>query len=105
MSANFKLSVLGEQNGSIVMKAQSPLGSEFWYYFDKQTYLLSRKESFEDTPQGQVQITESYNEYKKIDGISVPAKVVEKNPYFEVRFDFNYKFNVDIDDNIFSPGQ
>jgi predicted Zn-dependent peptidase len=105
MSANYKLAVLGEQEGLIVMHAQSPLGSEFWYYFDKQTYLLSRKESYENTPQGQVQITELYNEYKKFDGISVPVKVTEKNPYFEVRFDFSYKFNVDIDDNIFSPRQ
>jgi zinc protease len=105
LSANYKLNILGEQEGFIVMHAQSPLGSEFWYYFDKQTYLLSRKESYENTPQGQVQITEFYNEYQKIDGISVPVKVIEKNPYFEVRFDFSYKFNVDMDDNIFSPGR
>jgi predicted Zn-dependent peptidase len=100
----YKCAVLGKQNGQIVMKAQNPRTKQVkTYYFNEKTYLISKIEWLEDTPQGKLAITTEYKDYKKINNINVPMKIVTSNPMFSLIFENQYKFNEDIDGSIFQP--
>ena len=102
----YKCEVLGKLNDQIVMKVQNPRTKQVkTYYFDAKTYLISKIEWLEDTPQGKLAITTEYTDYKKINNISVPMKITTSNPMFSMTFDNQYKFNEEIDDSVFQPAE
>lgn len=99
----FKCTVLGKQNGIILMKAVSPAGVESTYYYDAETYLIKKAETIEDTPQGPMPVTEYFKDYAKFDGIMMPGSVETVNPMFTIKVECKYKFNVPVDDGEFAP--
>jgi predicted Zn-dependent peptidase len=104
LEMGYKCEVLGKQNGQIVMKVINPnTKKEKTYYFDEKTFLISKIEWLEDTPQGKLFITTSYSDYKKVNNIMVPMKISTSNPMFSISFENKYTFNEEIDDGAFQP--
>jgi len=104
LEMGYKCEVLGKQNGQIVMKVINPnTKKEKTYYFDEKTFLISKIEWLEDTPQGKLFITTSYSDYKKVNNIMVPMKISTSNPMFSISFENKYTFNEEIDDSAFQP--
>jgi len=96
--------VLGKQRGQIIMKVVNPeTKKKKTYYYDEKTYLISKIESEEKTPQGNMVIQVTYSDYQTVDGIKVPGKMEMSNPMFSILFENSYKFNEVVDDRIFTP--
>lgn len=98
----YKLEVLGRQGGSIIMKSVSPLGQESTYFFDEKSYLLTKREAIENSPQGPIPLTTEFGDYQKFGNILMPVKVSETNPFFSINFNMSYELNPEIDDSIFN---
>ena len=99
----FQCTVLGLQNNQILMKVTTKAGKEETYYFNPQTYLVSKVESIEDTPQGPVPNTVEFLEYVTVDGVKLPKVLKSTNPMFTMKFESNYNVNPQVDDSIFVP--
>ncbi len=102
----YKCEVLGKQNGLIVMKVKNPRSNNVkTYYFDEDSYLLTKIEMHEKTPRGKMFITMSYSDYKEINNIKVPTKITTTNSMFTMTMDNKYKFNEEVDDSKFQPSK
>ena len=95
--------VLGKQRGQIIMKAISPRGFSSTYYFDENTFLISKIERTENYSGGTIPITETYKEYTDIEGMKMPKVIETITPIYTITTDHNYVLNVEIDDSKFNP--
>lgn len=99
----YKCDVLGVQGNNIVLKAQSPLGRILLYYFDKDTYLLTRTDTYVENNLNSFVITTEFSDYSDIQGFMFPNTVIEKSPYFTMRYEFNYIINPEFSETTFLP--
>lgn len=100
----FKCNVMGKQQGMIIMKAlNTETNKERTYYFDAETKLLSKFETIEKTPRGDMPIQNIFSDYIDLNGIKVPARTEIINPMFSISFVNTYTLNEELDDSLFAP--
>ncbi len=99
----YKCNVLGIQGNNIVLKAESPLSRKLYYYFDKDTYLLTKAETLVENNLNTFLITTEFINYDEFEGFLFPKSVIEKSPYFNIMYDFNYKINPEFNETTFLP--
>jgi zinc protease len=102
-SLGYKCEVLGKQEGSIILKAVSPKDQENIFYFDPQSFLLTKLEQTKDTPQGPIPSTIEFSDYITVNGIKLPKTIKSTNPMFTMSMDFRYIINQPLDDSLFAP--
>ncbi len=106
LTLGFKCKVLGKQNGMLVMEAANPeLNESKKYYYDEKTFLISKIEEMTEGPRGEMFVTTEYNDYKTINGITVPMKILSTNPMYSITSENTYKFNEEVDDSTFQPAE
>lgn len=100
---NYKLELVGEKDGMIKLKVTTNDGEKATYYFDKATYLITKIEKTEDSPQGPFEIVQVYSQYETINGIKYPLRVEVSSPFYSLDMDYVVHFNQEIDDSTFAP--
>ena len=103
LEMGYKCTVLGRQQGKILMKAMSPGGFESTYYFDEKTNLLDKIERIEQMPSGPIPITETIKTYIDINGIKLPGIIETVSPIYTFKVENRYTLNIEIDDTVFKP--
>jgi predicted Zn-dependent peptidase len=101
--SGFKLKVLGKINDYILLSAKNRFGEEYTYYFDADTYLLIKKETIVNGPNGNELWTEIYDDYQKFNQILLPKVVKNVSPSLNTKTTYIYQLNNSIDENIFKP--
>jgi len=96
-----KLTTLGEQSGKILVKAVMPSGKTQTYYFDAETNLLERYTEIVEAPNGNMEAEFTFMNYKKIGNILLPMNMEIDSPMFSNKIDYEYQFNVEVEDSIF----
>ena len=96
--------VLGKQKGFIVLKATKS-GLSTVYYFDENTYLLTKKESTDVTAEGVIPITETFSAWKEFAGVKFPTVGTTETPLYSIKYDSNYIINEMIEDAVFAPAK
>ncbi len=93
----YKCKVLGKLKDRIVMKAISPKGTEYLFYFNAETFLLEKSEQYDQAQGAKAVLEETYSNYKEFDGIKLPTRVTLENPFFTQTIDYTYQINPSID--------
>lgn len=93
----YKCKVLGKLKDRIVMKAVSPKGIEYLFYFNAETFLLEKSEQYDKAQGAKAMLEETYSNYKEFDGIMLPTRVSLANPFFAQTIDYTYQINPTID--------
>ncbi len=101
----YKCEISGKQNGQILVKATTPAGESCEFYFDGQTYLLSRIDQIQDSPSGPVTISEFYTNYKEVNGVKLPTHEKLEVPGMSFEGEVSYEANVPVDDKEFEPSK
>jgi predicted Zn-dependent peptidase len=97
----YKCKVLGKLNGKIMMKAVSPKGIEYLYYFSAENFLLEKMEQYDMAQGATAMLEENYSDYKEFDGVLMPTVVKLDNPFFKETIEYTYKLNEKIDPAVF----
>ena len=79
LGAELKLESVESINGSDAygISVTLPEGGSYTVYFDSQTGLKVRYTKVSDTPQGQMNQTVNYSDYKEVEGVKFPHKLVQ----------------------------
>ncbi len=99
----FKVDVLGKQNGKILAKFTTPRGFESTAYFDEKTFLIDKIEGTEESPQGPIPVTSSFQKWEKVGNFLFPVKITTTNPMFNIEVENTIQINVELDESIFEP--
>jgi predicted Zn-dependent peptidase/outer membrane lipoprotein-sorting protein len=93
--------IKGKQNGLIHLHTTSPSKQTVDFYFDAATYLLRKVEQTQDSPQGPMTITESYDNFVDVAGVKLPS--VEKLEMQGMGFTSTstYEINTPMEDSLF----
>lgn len=102
---NYKLELIGEKDGLIKLKVTNEDGDKSTYYFDKASFLVTKIETTQDSPQGPMDVVSTYSQYESINGIKYPLKVEVSTPFYQLDLDNVVYFNVPVDETTFSPKQ
>ena len=79
------------------VKLTTPEGNVRTSWYDKKNYLLVKQASKEKSPQGEIEQESLVSDYKKVDGVLVPHKVVQKAAGQEMVMTLDkVQFNVDM---------
>ena len=105
LTKNFKVDVLGKQNGKILVKFTTPRGFESTVYFDEKTYLIDQIEGTEESPQGPIPVTSTFAKWDKVGNFLLPTKIKTTNPMFTIETEYTIKINEELDDSIFQPSK
>lgn len=105
LTKNFKVDVLGKQNGKILVKFTTPRGFESTVYFDEKTYLIDQIEGTEESPQGPIPVTSTFAKWDKVGNFLFPTKIKTTNPMFTIETEYTIKINEELDDSIFQPSK
>ena len=65
----------------IAVAAKAPGGPATTFYFDAETGLLTRRLAFTRTPLGQLVHETTWQDYRAVDGVKVPFKVIARGPH------------------------
>ena len=79
------------------VKLTTPEGHVRTSWYDKKSHLLVKQASKETTPQGELEQESMISDYKKVDGVLVPHKLVQKASNQEIVMTLDkVQFNVDM---------
>lgn len=95
------LKVMGIKDNDIVLNVIYKDKSERKYFFDKNTFLLNKVESMEETPQGPINVIKYIDEYVTIAGVKLPKIVRSDMQLVVIKYIYNYLINEEINDSIF----
>ncbi|MFM8178294.1 MAG: hypothetical protein ACKOAG_03800, partial [Candidatus Kapaibacterium sp.] len=100
-SLGYTCEIKGKQNGLIILHTTSPSKENVDFYFDGQTYLLRKIEQTQESPQGPMVITESYDNFIEVAGVKVPS--TEKLEMQGMTFTSTsaYEVNIPLEDSLF----
>lgn len=108
-SLGYSLKVLGKQGNEILMKAEMKDEESLnrTYYFDANTFLINKIESYEVVGKGQapLPVTIYFRNYSKIEGVLIPDKIESMNPMFNMEISYRIKANTELDDTYFVPSK
>lgn len=66
---------------TLVLLAKAKDGAATTFYFDATTGLLARRLSFTSTPLGRLSHETTWQDYRAVDGVQVPFKVIARGPH------------------------
>jgi len=95
------LKVMGIKDNDIVLNVIYKDKSERKYYFNKNTFLLNKVESLEDTPQGPINVIKYIDEYITVAGVKLPKIVRSDMQLVVIKYNYNYSINENIEDSVF----
>ena len=98
--------ILGTENvegtEAFKLKVRLSSGADQYIYLDKSTYLMKKQVRTAYTPQGKVEVTEVYDDFREVNGVMVPFLIhSEQGPQRFVIETVSVEFNVPVDDRIF----
>jgi zinc protease len=101
-----KASLAGEASiggrKAYVIRLATASGKVSTRYYDAGTFLLLRETARFDTPQGAMDITTEFSDYRDVDGIQTPFRIKQVMPMGEVVMTVTeLKYNVPIEDALF----
>lgn len=93
--------IKGKQSGLIILHTTSPSKDNVDFFYDAQTFLLRKIEQTQETPQGPMVVTETYDNYIEVAGVKLPS--TEKLEMQGMTFTSApfYEINVPLDDSLF----
>ncbi|NQW30149.1 MAG: insulinase family protein [Ignavibacteria bacterium] len=103
MADGYKLTIAGKKNGQIIVNAVSSGGRNETYYFDAETFLLTKSEKEVVTPQGSLVVVDRFENYTTVEGVKFPGIVRTQNQYYSMVLENEYMLNSVVDDATFSP--
>jgi predicted Zn-dependent peptidase len=101
--SGFQLEVLGKIKDNILLSAKNKFGEDYLYYFDSKTFLVKKKETIVNGPNGNELWTEIYDDYQKINNIMFPKVIKSVSPTLNTKTTYSYQLNNSMDDEIFNP--
>jgi len=100
----YELEVTGQKENHIVAKLMKNDVEVETLFFNKETYLLDKTETLQDSPRGKMLVTVKYDEYTSVEGVKLPKKISTETPMFTMETMMTYEVNKSgIDDSMFSP--
>lgn len=105
LDLGYKIDIKGKQNGQIVTIVTSPTNIQSTFYFDEKTYLLTKYETVEESPQGPAPLTVKFSNWIDIQGVKLPEKVENISTMLTMINDFKYELNTPMDDSIFKANK
>ncbi len=91
------------QREAWVVKLSPTTGNPMTQYFDAETFLLLRQNMTADTPQGSMDITSDFSDYRDVDGIKMPFQIKQAMPFGDMVIKLEeLKHNVPIEDAKFA---
>ena len=103
VSDGYSVKILGKRDGMLFIEAVSPAGIQERYVVDGTTFLVTRHEKDEQSPQGTVTTIEKYSEYTDISGVKLPKKIQIQNSIFSMDLSLTYSVNETVDPSTFEP--
>jgi zinc protease len=102
-----KAELAGEEdvNGqrAYVVKLTTAAGKQVTHYYDAQTFLLLREKGLRDTPQGPMEITADFSDYRDVGGIKVPFRSKQVLPMAEIVVVLSeMQTNIAVPDSVFT---
>jgi len=103
--ADRKAAIKGKRDGLIIVDATSPSGRAERYSFDATTYLLTRVEYADETPNGPISVVTTYADYANVGGITMANTTTISNPIYSITMRGRHQVNQPIDDAAFRPAE
>ncbi len=100
---NIKLNILGKSSKYILMNATTRAAETTTYYFDKDSYLLFKKEILIDGPNGKELFTETFTDYKEFNDLMLPTKITNNSASVSTTSINKYIINPEVEPSIFKP--
>lgn len=97
-----KATIVGVKDGAIQVDVKTD-GDVKTYYFDANTYLLSKVEGKRQTPRGEVTVSEKFSNYKNVEGVMLPGMVDSDLGGPTMKAEFTYEVNKPVEDTEFKP--
>lgn len=88
-----KAEVIGENEESILMVITFSDEHQRTIYFDKNSFLLTKMEFNQDTPQGPIPVTLLIEGYKEFEGVKLPTVLKNETPMFNMKVEIEHKIN------------
>jgi zinc protease len=86
-----------------IVKLTSAAGKQVTHYYDAGTFLLLREKGVRDTPQGPMDITADFSDYRDVGGLKVPFRTKQVLPMAEIVVVISeVQTNVAIPDSLFA---
>lgn len=99
----FKAEVKGSVDGIIQMDITSPSGNPRSLFFDSKTFYLTKISQVTNSPQGQMAVEYTLNNYKDFGGVKLPTVSKTTSPMFSMEATVTYSINEEVDDAMFVP--
>lgn len=98
------LKIKGQEGKFIIVDVIDATGDKATMFFDAKTYLVEKMASIVASPQGDVTMIQRNFDYKEINGVKFPSKLVlEQNGIIITMENLEYSVNAPIDDSEFKP--
>ncbi|MBU3740840.1 MAG: insulinase family protein [Candidatus Kapabacteria bacterium] len=97
--------IKGRRGGLIYVDVTSPSGRAERYGFDAETYLLTRVEYDETTPNGPLTVVTTYGDYSDVAGVKMANTITMANPIYTLTVKGTHLVNQAIDDATFRPAE
>lgn len=97
-----KAEVLGQNSKHIVMMLTDKYGKKTHYYFNKDNYLIERKEIMMRGSAGDELFTMRYENYQEYGNYKFPNTIISQSSQFNTTNKFTYEINQSYDESIFN---
>ncbi|HRP03067.1 MAG TPA: pitrilysin family protein [Candidatus Kapabacteria bacterium] len=100
-----KAEVLGKNSKYIVLQVTDKANKVEQFYFDKDTYLLAKKEILAQSADGNELIVIKYDNYQEYAGVKFPNTVISQSSSMNITNKYIYEVNSVIDENLLNPNK
>lgn len=101
--AEVQATIKGQRDGRIVVDAVMPTGRKERYSFDATSFLLTRLEYEQVTPQGPLTIVTTWSDFSPQGGLQLPTTMAISNPIYAITFKGTYEIDQPTDDATYQP--
>lgn len=103
LEADVKATIKGQRDGRIVVDAVVPTGRKERYSFDATSFLLTRLEYEQVTPQGPLTIITTWSDFSAQGGLQLPTSMAISNPIYAITFKGTYEIDQPTNDATYQP--
>lgn len=97
--------IKGKRDGLIIVDATSRSGRAERFSFDASTYLLTKVEYAEETPNGPVNVVNTFGDYVSVAGVKLASTITISNPIYTITMRGTHQINQPVDDAAFRPAE
>ncbi len=102
LELGYEIEIKGKQAGNIVAIATSPKGKQTTYYFDENSYLITRYESIQAGQHGDELVTVRLSNWQTVGNVKLPGRIENITSIFTMTSEYQYELNIDTDEYQFS---